>query len=401
MFNKKHIISNNNINFINIKYSDIQNKDKDQIISEIVKFIKENNISFPFKRHFMKEPRFYYDNIFKLDLTLKEKYFRFNNIISKIGIELFEKVFDYRFAGKHRYIRDSYETYQNVNILTDYFTERPRIESKGHAEPQSPMDVWNNNTKDLIKNVINKHQDINSYNVREAIYDSVVEARMGKIAQYVSLFNFFKVKRVLDPSCAWGDRLIAAIAYNVDHYVGVDPNKDLISGHKEIIETFAPVQRSKFDLIYKPFEQVDATKLKGKFDFVLSSPAPFEGDVYGFREGQSTDTFKEFDDWFLGYMLPTCLMSYDALEEKGHFAITVLDRLRPTPYAIVELLLLSILYLCPDFHYRGVIGWEASKSVVPFWIFQRNKDKYDKYRKEFAKTALENYYSNIFNKIKK
>lgn len=401
---QKYIIKNNDVVFVNIPYAELANyvkDDKEAIITSLIRFINDNNISFPYKRHFMKNPTYYFNNIAKLDLSLDSKFFKFNNIIPKMGFSLFEKVFDYRFMGKYRYIRDNYDTYQNINILTDYFTEQPRIESIGHGETKSPMQLWQTDKKLLLNKLIEKKQDIDSYNVREIIYDSVVEARMGKIAQYVTLFNFFKAKRILDPSCAWGDRLIAAIAYKCIYYFGVDPNKDLETGHNEIINTFAKSDKDRYQIVYKPFEFIPISKIESKFDFVLSSPAPFEGDFYGNRDGQSTDNYKEFNQWFLSYMLPTCIMSYQALENMGHFAVTLLDRLRPKPYAIVELLLLCILYCCPEFHYKGVIGWEASKGkVVPFWIFQRNKLKYDKYRKEFAKTALENYYFDIFCEIK-
>ncbi len=401
MLSKDHIITNNGITHLNIPYSVIasmQNgSDQHKIVLMIIDLIKHNKIGFPFKRHFMKSPEHYYNNIFSLDLTLESKEFKFRNIIPKMRFELFEKVFSYKYDNKYLYVRDSYETYESINILPDYFTEKPRVESRGHGEQQSPMELWNTNMYKILREVIKRKQDVTSYNLREAIYNMVVEARMSKTSQYVTLYNFFKAKRILDPSCAWGDRLIAAIAYNASYYLGIDPNKDLIPGHKEIIETFASASKEKFQIVYKPFEEVE---LKTTFDFIISSPAPFEGDYYGNREGQSTDTFKNYNDWYVNYMFVTCVNSYKVLEDKGHFLITVLDRLYPKPYAVVELILLSVLYACPKMFYKGVIGWEASKGkVVPFWVFQREEKTEHSNKVKFAKEALQNYYPDIFKRI--
>lgn len=403
MLGKDYIKVNNDISHLNIPYSVISeildNKDLHKTIIEIIEFIKVNKIGFPYKRHFMEKPEYYYNNIFDLDLSLASKEYRFKNIIPKMGFELFEKIFDYRYKGEYLYIRDSYETYEKINILTDFFTEKPRVESKGHGEQQSPMELWHKNKYKIIREVIKKKQDVTCFNLREMIYKLVVEARMGKISQYITLYKFFKAKRILDPSCAWGDRLIAAIAYNADYYLGIDPNTDLVPGHKEIIERFAPVSKNKFEIIYKPFEDVDLKKYK--FDFILSSPAPFEGDYYGNREGQSTENYQTFEDWFTSYMYVTCVNSYNVLDDKGYFLITVLDRLYPKPYAIVELLLLTIIYSCPKMFYRGVIGWEASKGkVVPFWVFQRQEKIDYKDKLKLAGEALKNYYPEIFKKIK-
>jgi hypothetical protein len=330
-----------------------------------------------------------------LKTSFESKNFDFKNIISKLGIDEFRKLFSCKYNNKYIYIPDDETIYNNVNILTDYFTEKPRIESTGHGENLSPMDYWNKNKYEILSNVIKNKQNIDAFTVREYIYEQITEARMGKISNYWTLLNYFKVKRFLDPSCAWGDRLIAAIAYNC-HYTGIDPNRDLIKGHNEIIETFAK-DRHKYELIYEPFENVNLTKT---YDFILSSPAPFEGDFYGNRDGQSTENYKKFDEWFIKYMMATCIGCYNALEYDGHFLITILDRLHPTKYAIVELLLLSIIFKCKDLHYEGVIGWEASRGkIVPFWVFKKYKSHNTNDKITFTGQLLDKYYNNIYKQL--
>ena len=310
----------------------------------------------------------------------------------------FEKYFPYTYNGKYIFIRDNYDIYNDVNILTDYFNEKPRIESRGHGVEYSPMEYWTKYKYKIIKEIIKNKQDINVINMREIIYILCKpEARMGKISQYFTLLNYFKVKKFLDPSCAWGDRLIAAIAYNCD-YLGIDPNADLKEGHDKIIDTFAPCCKEKFKIIYKPFEDVKFNDVK--YDFILSSPAPYEGDVYGFTEGQSVERYPEFANWFINYMLATCYNSYNVLEDNGHFLLTILDRLYPKKYAITELLLLAILYKCKYIFYEGVIGWEASKGkIVPFWVFKKDTKREYKDKVNKANDLLKKHYSHIYKFI--
>lgn len=401
MTEKLSIIINNNTEYINIPFSTIKNVTHNELedtINYIIDILDKHNFGFPFKKYFMNDPSYYYNNIFNINISLHEGYFKFKNIIPKMGFELFEKIFHYTFDKKYLYIADNQNIYDKVNILTDFFTEKPRIESVGHGENISPFDYWNKYRRNIIKFVINKQQDINAFNLREVIYNSVTEARMGKISQYYTLLHFFKVRKFLDPSCAWGDRLIAAIAYNCDYYLGIDPNIDLKQGHDMILNTFSPTSAHKFSIIYEQFELVNVST---KFDFILSSPAPFEGDIYGNKNGQSIENYKDFKSWFLNYMFPTCFNSYNVLENNGHFLITILDRLYPHKYAIVELLLLTILYSCDKLFYKGVIAWEASKNkMVPFWVFKRMDECNSLDKKTFSEKALTEYYSDMFSSIK-
>jgi ABC-type amino acid transport substrate-binding protein len=359
------------------------------------------SLEFPYKRYFMRPVEYYYQNIFKLgDLFVKDRPFDFRNLITKQPLHEFKQMFPYTYNGHYMYIRDDELIYNTVNILTDYYNEKPRVQSIGHGESLSPYDYWQQN-KNKIIDELEKQKRVTVYDAREYLYDKLVEARMGKISQYWALLNFFKVKRFLDPSSAWGDRLIAAIAYGCE-YTGVDPNTDLKEGHDAIVKNFALENKEKYKMVYEPFENAIPEVKEEYFDFVLSSAAPYSGDRYNRPENQSIENYKEFDNWFISYMLVTCTKSYSALQYGGHFITTLLDRLYPTKYAIVELLLLSILYSCRDMHYKGILGWEASKGkVVPFWVFEKKIMSIEKTSAKIQNAAilLAKHYGDIFKKM--
>ena len=363
---------------------------------ELVK--KEKKVTFPYKRYYMKKPEVYYANLLQYQpkVIMGQAYSIYRNIISETG--KFQELYPIPFKNKdYLYFGMDPADYEKINILPDYFTEKPRIESTGHGETISPMEFWNYGSAQLLLGLLANNKDINTYNLREEIYRHIKEARQGKTTVYYSLYKYFNSKKVLDMACAWGDRLIAAIATNVDTYYGIDPNKDLIEGHQQIINKFAS-DKTKYHMIYEPFEQVKLPEIK--FDFIYFSPPPFYGDVYGNKEGQSITSFPDFEDWFVNFMLFCCYKAYKHLDNKGWFLITVLDRLYPEKYAIVELLNLSMEYKCKKLFYRGVIGWQGdNKSITPNWAWKiRKKDPNPKI--ERAKNLLEKYYPKIFQKIK-
>lgn len=358
------------------------------------------DIDFPYKKNFMKSPEYYFNNITTVanDLIIKtDKPYYINNIISKIGMNNFKNMYPYIYKdlNKYVYVSDNANIYEQVNILTDYFTEEPRIKSKGYGEKYSPYEYWQINKEEIIKRLTNQNVKPTILMLRDYIYDAIQDARMGKISVYYNLYKFFDAKNVLDPSMAWFDRGIAFGKWNRgEHYMGVDPNEDLISGHKEAINTLFPEKKDKFTLLYQPFETVDIKKLGRKFDFVISSPAPFIGDVYGNEKGQSTTNYKNFNEWFLKYMFKTIQMAYKVMTINGNIGITILDRPRDN-YAIVELLLLYIDAYLPKLIYKGVVGWEGKRhQIIPYWIFQK-QIKINKTRQEKAINYLHTFYKDV------
>ena len=85
---------------------------------------------------------------------------------------------------------------------------------------------------------------LTNYNVRESLFQLVKEATLFKltfcksILQILSPNNDTTKCKWLDLAAGWGDRLLTAIASNVQYYVGFDPNKDLEEGHSKMISLF-------------------------------------------------------------------------------------------------------------------------------------------------------------------
>jgi len=188
--------------------------------------------------------------------------------------------------------------YFDIDILTEYYQEEPRMKARRSDQKQSPLEFWNSSKNTMIfDKVISRGEDFNTYNLREALYAVVKECTQFKCTLMRAVIQKFNSKRVLDFSAGWGDRLLGAIACNVDLYVGVDPNLDLKAGHDAIIGQYTTDEnRDNFKIIYEPFQNCtlpeDAT-----FDLVFTSPPFFSFEHYTSMKGQSILDFPKFEDW--------------------------------------------------------------------------------------------------------
>lgn len=355
--------------YINISYSDIE---KNKInVQEIEKLVEENG--FPYKKYFMGDAHTLFNNITKLPNLVREiPDLDFSRHLIVGDYDKWKKKFQHTFNGEYLYIYDDDEIYESVNILTDYFTEKPRIDSIGYGQTISHFELWRKNYKNFIAKLIREHKDINAFNLREEVYAIKSEARMGKINVPYSLYKFLKAKKILDPCAGWGDRLIAAIANGCEYYCGVDPNTDLIGGYEKIVTTFVkPADKHKYKFIFEPFEKTklnENKQFKNFFDIVIVSPPPFVGDIYGNPNEQSIENYKTFDEWFEKFMMKMFEIIYDVMCKDGFMLISFLDRIREK-YAIVDKTLNELTKRF-NFKYKGVIAWTTSrKKYVPYWIF--------------------------------
>lgn len=298
-------------------------------------------------------------------------------------------------------IRNVKDSYQRINILPDYFTEYARVRDVGANETMSPYEYWIKNEERITEL---GNDDVHL--MREIIWkNGPTEPRQGKITNYLSLFEIFNSKYVLDPSAAWGDRLIAALASkSVIAYTGVDPHSQLPVGWKEIVDILGPISGKKqIKMINQPFEKPKLSQLPfdGYYDTVLISPPPFVGDRYDIENKQQASIGnKTFEEYVINFLIPYMRRSINALGIGGVLCMTFLDRPRQD-YMITELQLLCLELIDDEcMHYRGVVFWEGdSHSLVPWWIFEKSKRKISKERHEEAMYMLEPYLDKIENLI--
>jgi hypothetical protein len=386
----------------------INDKGTDFVVNEIYERLKDTE--FPYKKLYIKTTKEeFFDNILKFTPEIKIEQHTIKNINDPSGE--FRKNFWLSFRGQQMIITTSLQNYHNINVFSDFFAEKARMSCIGFGQTMSPINFWKDRRKTLIRTLLNSRQDVTLENFRELIYKQVKECRSGKITTYLTLFRYFQPVHVLDPSSAWGDRLIAALSSpSVKYYNGTDPNPDLRRTYKQIMEEVFPLIPKEYEKIKKNF----VTNINGFedvnlpenifYDLVYISPPPFIGEIYGESPKQATNRYQTFESYLINFLVPYVSKAASYVVNGGWFMITVLDRPETKSsksYSIVEILLHVIEIFCENIHYSGSISWQGdSGSLTPIFIFR--KKKYDGTRQIYRiKQALnlirENYPIEIYN----
>lgn len=274
--------------------------------------------------------------------------------------------------------------YSAYDAITNYFTEDVRMKSVVKKAGVSPYDWFKQ--KENIEYMINvfynnDHQEY-AYNfssswIREFLHIETKEATLFKVTLVRSVINLIKeinhdYIRMLDFSSGWGDRLIGSIVCGVQYYQGFDPNKELIPGHSEIINTFVkPEQRDRFNIIYEPFEKASLPQNK-TYNLVFTSPPYFDFELYTKQdEGQSYVSFPQYESWLKGFLFVALSKAWSVLESKGFMIIHISDT--KTMPQVCEYMNLFISSL-PKSQYIGVIASLSSHSDLrrPMWVWRKN-----------------------------
>jgi 16S rRNA G966 N2-methylase RsmD len=278
----------------------------------------------------------YYNLIYKVNKKqIKEKVKEFKpNIITTKFLDAKQ------YKKKYFIIIDKWEDNYQLNSLTDYFSEKERIKCK-FGRYLSPLEYY-------IKNK-NKFKNKNVIDIREKLFLETKFCNNFRISVVLTILQSFNVKKYLDISAGWGDRLLASLLYDVELYCGVDPNKDLHKHYKEMINTFAK-KKKKFILIEDGFETAKLPDTK--FDLVFSSPPFFDLEKYSNYDKDSLTKFKTEKNWCDNFLMKSIFKAYKYLEKNGHMILYI----HSSPYVDKRLLELNKIM-----KYKGIIYFYENK----------------------------------------
>ena len=268
--------------------------------------------------YYHKQYTFSMKNIKKLLIKFKNneliiKTSSLNKIPKKIPTTLLQK-----YKNKYFIIIDDWLRHYELNKLTDYFTEIVRVKCN-FKNNISAFDYWNIN-KSKIKNESNNiYGNINILSLQEIIYKHITLCNNFKISICLSILKYFNVKKWLDISAGWGDRLIAAILYGVDEYYSTDPNIELHPCYNKIINKLDGKNNDKFVIKHDGFEKL--TPKKNYYDIVFSSPPFFDTEIYSKSKNDSLINYNNEDEWINNFFIPSLIIASDSLIINGRIVL--------------------------------------------------------------------------------
>jgi hypothetical protein len=225
-------------------------------------------------------------------------------------------------------IDEPYE-YTSIEVISDYFNEECRVRCKFASAPGTQLDFFKNNFDKVIDYIQTKNLKITFENMRETIWHiGFKECSTFKPKLEKFFIEFFNARKILDLSSGWGDRLIGAMASDIDCYHGFDPNPCLHPNYKNIIKTLKNYQVNK-NAVYiikkQPFE--NATLKPNYYDLMMTSPPYFTMEIYDNNPStfktQSISNIHSEKEWFDNLLLVWIDKIYTALRKDGILALNI------------------------------------------------------------------------------
>jgi len=288
------------------------------------------------------------DNKFNKTDTIK-MINNFKPVIYNYKPSKFKNKFLHKYENNFFFIHDDWKITQNINNITNFFSEKIRIKCQFGDEP-TPLEYWHTNRQNILKNVDNISKS-SIHNIREYFFHNTKLCSNFRITVALAILNYFKPKKWLDISAGWGDRLLAAIFYKVDLYVATDPNLELQPCYDDIIDTFvSPENKKNFIIMPTGFE---IAKLPDeKFDIVFTSPPFFDLEKYSKFKDDSLIKYRDEQEWCKKFLLKSLVKSYNYLRENGHIILYLSGS---------KLVMSTIHKLDKVMKYKGVIYFYDNK----------------------------------------
>lgn len=372
----------------NIPGFDDENKKfaEDVIVEDTVKLLMEGKISFPWKKYYLQpQLDIMFDRLQKYTPNVKDGSLSQNRFEPKNAF-FHHRRMRYDLKGDFQLIKTHDREYWEMDIITDYFTERERMSARRRNARMSPLALFESNNdrwfKRLTENALKRYktspeqEGLSTHSLREAMYGLVKECTQFKVSFTVAVIKMLKATRMLDISSGWGDRLTGAIAAGVDRYVGCDPNSALQEGHTEIINTFGGGDTDRFHIIYEPFQEA-ALPADQTYDLIFTSPPFFNFEVYTKLKGQSILDFPTYTDWLVKFLFVVLEKAWKKLDYGGHMAIHLSDVDRKN-HCCEAMVMFCACYL-KDCQYVGIIGISGMAEFPrPVWVFQKKTIEVEK-----------------------
>lgn len=164
----------------------------------------------------------------------------------------------------------------------------------------------------------NIKKNLNHY---EALY-GVFRLYFGSINQFKpiiakKLYCIYKPKTILDFSCGWGGRLLAAMSLDIN-YIGFDTNYNLRGAYNNLIKDFPT--KSNIEIYFEDSSKVDFSKFD--YDFVFTSPPYFSNNNI-LERYENMPNYKDKDEFLLNFLFPVIENVLKHLKNDGIMALNV------------------------------------------------------------------------------
>ena len=345
----------------------IQDFGADGAVDALVAQVNNSTISFPFATTYCNNATELFSRLKTYTPTLDNSNYKLYSYYPTYCTYLPAK-----FRGEPLRISNdkTYETDEYRCRLCDFFVEEQRLRAKRYDQELSVLESWSDPTsiRKIMQKALTKKY-ITPGTLRQSIFETISEAKNFPPEWAIGLLKTvlgpnLKGKKFLDISAGWGDRLLAAMAEEME-YFGADPNIKLKAGHDAMIQKFGNPNIHR--VVYEPFETVEI--VGGPYDVVLSSPPYFNLEIYSEgQQGQSVVNYPELTAWMVRFLFASLKKAWDHLKDDGYLILHLGDAKTIRTAEAANLFIESL----PNASWNGVIGLEGDSGYArPVWVWQK------------------------------
>lgn len=213
------------------------------------------------------------------------------------------------------------------NNVVDYFTFTQRLHTKGkyninYYEFINNIEEFKNkkfiqNMLNYYENVKNKNKTKNKYIVYKEVYNICISAiNIIRPLVYMELYSKYKPKKILDFCAGWGGAAVAASALNIENYIGIEINTNLIEPYNKLIEYLNKKSNTNINMIFDDCLNINYDELT--YDFVFTSPPYYF--IQKYEKNKLYSSKREMDEFFYK---PIFKKVFEGLQNEGYFIINV------------------------------------------------------------------------------
>lgn len=207
----------------------------------------------------------------------------------------------------------------------DYFFFKHRLAAKTKRHLSFLDALKNKKTFQYLKM---KTRKVKKYSAltKKKTPDEVLRNQYGIFQLYYGTINQFRPATaktlyctlgakvgILDFSSGWGGRCLAAMSLGIPYY-GIDANKKLEKGYKDMVRLLDP--DAKVKMTFAPSETVDFSKFK--YDLVFTSPPYFMLEEY-----QGMPAYEQEQGFLDKFFVPVLKKAWSGLPTGGHLALNM------------------------------------------------------------------------------
>jgi SAM-dependent methyltransferase len=274
--------------------------------------------------------------------------------------------------------------YRSFECIADHFTEDVRVSGRLKQSDVSPLQRWK--TDEEFRARVYGDGSFDLPTIRDRVWkDGSMECNHFIASRVIGITNLLLYMsgaisnynlppsqidtkfKVYDSSSGWGDRAMAIASYPGSTYRGVDPNPELITGYRAMVDFVnnLPYEHGTIEFIQGGAEEYIDDRYGA--DFAITSPPFFDHELYNTSDpNQSIAKYPNKKDWINVFFRKLVENNYRMLKPGGFFAIHVVD----TYYihGVVDALMKFAANV--GFVYRGYLCLHQKK-MTPMFIFYK------------------------------